>query len=209
MHHSRFLHLLVHVSFLILVLFGCNKESSDGPCESIDCMNDGECLHGTCICDDGFTGVNCETAIAPEDIRITEIRIPNYPIFQGETAWDSTQTVPGCWPDLAVGLSLPWGDYVQSFAYPNASGNEVVFSESNFPYLDNHMHFGDSLLLDLWELDGIDSNEVASPPEILATFRLSTLDFIMADSLNLWPESLELNADSPAVEMSLKLDYTF
>ena len=71
------------------------------------------------------------------------------------------------------------------------------------------MHFGDSLLLDLWELDGLDSNEVASPPEILATFRLSTLDFIMADSLNLWPESLELNADSPAVEMSLKLDYNF
>lgn len=209
MQNSGAFNLLIHVTILTFFIVGCDKESSNGPCETVICLNGGECLHGTCICEEGFTGVNCETALSPEDIQIIEIRIPNYPIFQGETAWDSTQTVPGCWPDLAVGLSLPWGDYVQSFAYPNASGNEVVFSESNFPSLDNHMHFGDSLLLDLWELDGIDSSEVASPPEILATFRLSTLDFIMADSLNLWPESLELNADSPAVEMSLKLNYTF
>jgi hypothetical protein len=68
---------------------------------------------------------------------------------------------------------------------------------------------GDSILIDLWEIDGIDSSEVASPPQLLAAIRLSTVDFIMADSLNLWPESIEFTADSLDVEMVIRLNYNF
>ena len=209
MRNSGALNLFVHASILTFFIVGCDKESSNGPCETVICLNGGECLHGTCICEDGFTGESCETALSPEDILITEIKIPHYPIFSGDAGWDSTLAVPGCWPDLAVGLQLPWGEYVQSSVYPNASGEEVVFSELNFPYLDNHLHLGDSILIDLWEIDGIDSSEVASPPQLLAAIRLSTVDFIMADSLNLWPESIEFTADSLDVEMVIRLNYNF
>ena len=203
--NSAFIHAIV----LIFLILGCDKESSNGPCESIECLNGGDCLHGTCLCEDGFTGAHCETALSPEDIRITEIHIPHYPIYRNETAWDSAQAVPGCWPDLAVGLHLPWGDYVQSSVYANASGGQITIDETTFPYLDHHFHMGDSITFDLLEIDGIDSNEVASPPELLAAFSISTVDFILIDSLNFWPESIGFSADSPAVNMVLEFNYSF
>lgn len=33
--------------------------SCKDPCKDINC-NDGVCLEGTCLCDDGYEGVNCE-----------------------------------------------------------------------------------------------------------------------------------------------------
>ncbi len=47
----------IFVTAIILsaVLSACNK------CKDTVCLNGGECSDGTCICPDGFTGVNCQT----------------------------------------------------------------------------------------------------------------------------------------------------
>ena len=40
--------------FLLLLTSSCKD-----PCKDINC-NNGVCLEGTCLCDDGFEGVNCD-----------------------------------------------------------------------------------------------------------------------------------------------------
>lgn len=40
--------------FLVLLSSSCKD-----PCKDVNC-NDGVCLEGTCLCDDGFEGVNCD-----------------------------------------------------------------------------------------------------------------------------------------------------
>ena len=40
---------------LSLVFYSCTK-----PCENTNCLNDGVCVDGDCICPEGFYGVNCE-----------------------------------------------------------------------------------------------------------------------------------------------------
>lgn len=42
--------------FLVLLASSCKD-----PCKDINC-NNGVCLEGTCLCDDGFEGVNCDKA---------------------------------------------------------------------------------------------------------------------------------------------------
>jgi len=50
--------------FLVLLVFAassCKEEIPPmiDPCAEVNC-NNGECLDGTCLCDDGFEGVNCD-----------------------------------------------------------------------------------------------------------------------------------------------------
>jgi len=50
--------------FLILALLVgslCFNACQD-PCEDVTCENGGTCDDGDCMCPDGFTGTNCETA---------------------------------------------------------------------------------------------------------------------------------------------------
>lgn len=42
--------------FLLLILLTSCKDD----CESLVCLNGGACQNGTCICPEGFSGVNCE-----------------------------------------------------------------------------------------------------------------------------------------------------
>ena len=58
---SRLLPLLI---ILALVFTSCKKEDND-PCKDKVCMNGGTCVDGTCVCANGYTGANCETAPNP------------------------------------------------------------------------------------------------------------------------------------------------
>lgn len=46
---------ILAIAFFLLLLASSCKD----PCKDINC-NDGVCLDGTCICDDGFEGTNCD-----------------------------------------------------------------------------------------------------------------------------------------------------
>ncbi len=51
-------------TLLLLALTSCNKEddsSNADLCDGVVCLNGGGCLDGTCLCSDGYSGVNCET----------------------------------------------------------------------------------------------------------------------------------------------------
>ncbi|XP_062499116.1 tenascin-X-like [Corticium candelabrum] len=59
----------------VYVVIGCNNEKSDcnlvynvdtaclppGPCSGVSCGTHGSCYLGLCVCDDGYSGSNCQT----------------------------------------------------------------------------------------------------------------------------------------------------
>lgn len=70
----------------ILTSYGCSTDEPDN-CENIDCGS-GECINGSCICPDNFTGENCENCIEGMegencDIEIREKFFGTYDITAG------------------------------------------------------------------------------------------------------------------------------
>ena len=50
----------IFLSAMVILAIGCNDEDA---CALIDCGANGICLDGTCQCDEGFSGTNCETNV--------------------------------------------------------------------------------------------------------------------------------------------------
>lgn len=75
-----------HILFSLLVIFflAC----SDNPCEDVNC-NNGVCIEGTCDCEEGFSGTNCNQILEPIRVRIVSITISNYPEVNTDgVMWD-------------------------------------------------------------------------------------------------------------------------
>ena len=53
---------LIYLCFSIVLFFACGDETIDS-CVGVDCGVSGECLDGTCDCEDGYFGDNCELLI--------------------------------------------------------------------------------------------------------------------------------------------------
>ena len=129
---------LVIATFFIIET-GCEPKEYPNPCENITCLNDGECLHGNCVCQSGYIGELCETIQLPEAIYISEIVLTQYPLFIENEPWDIGLTIPYCWPDIGLEITWPWGENHSSFIQNNSNGNDLIWnkdtgrlSEGNF-----------------------------------------------------------------------------
>ena len=201
------------VSLLIIIIFiipGCGPDTLPSPCENITCFNNGECLHGTCICEDGYTGDSCQTAEIPQAIYISEILLTKYPYFSGKDPWDDGLPIPYCWPDLAIEIEWPWDASHLSFIQENSGGINLSWDGENFPQVsENHLHYQDVFSISIIEIDGVDSIEAVQPPEILETFIIKPDDYVFIDSLDLWPSFIELQNLNQSIELKVYLEYSF
>jgi len=50
---------LIYSCFAVLLFTACGDDPVD-PCADVDCGANGMCLDGTCDCEDGYSGTNCE-----------------------------------------------------------------------------------------------------------------------------------------------------
>ena len=50
---------LIYLCFVVLLFTACGDDPVD-PCADVDCGANGVCVTGTCDCEDGYSGVNCE-----------------------------------------------------------------------------------------------------------------------------------------------------
>lgn len=57
---TKFFQILGVVAVSVISFNSCTTDA----CKDVDCGINGECVDGDCVCDAGYTGVNCETAWA-------------------------------------------------------------------------------------------------------------------------------------------------
>lgn len=67
---------------------GTNCEVSPNPCENINCLNGGQCINGTCVCPAGYSGVLCENMAIATKVKVTNIRLIEFPPFSSGENWD-------------------------------------------------------------------------------------------------------------------------
>ena len=188
----------------------CKPEVPIHPCEEITCLNGGTCINGTCMCPDEYEGESCETPRVPEAVYVTGISFNGYPTFRDNDPWDGPIGAPACWPDFAVSIAWPWGQINQSYKKRNAEGGTLFWGPSTFVYLtDNHIHDDDTLVFSIHELDGLDSLESVSPPELMFSKSLSMAELVLLDSLNPWPESAFFESDTSDMSVRIGLRYEF
>ena len=91
--------------------------SCSDPCNDLRCENGSVCIDGTCNCLDGFMGKLCQIEKVPSAVRITEIRIKEYPLLRPNgSSWDLTDG-----PDLAINIfQEDQIFYVDQIFYENA-----------------------------------------------------------------------------------------
>ena len=73
---------LIILSYAMLYLNGCKK--ADPVCE-----NGGIPLDGSCSCQVGYSGANCETEMTPQYFEITNVSIVSYPTSIDGRAYDA------------------------------------------------------------------------------------------------------------------------
>lgn len=106
----------------------CGTPPLVDPCEGITCLNGGTCANGSCVCAEGYTGANCSQQVTPTAIRITSIRVDQFPPLDGGDDWDGA-FCGGANPDLFVTLDDGQGEFFTSGMYTDAiPGNTYTFS---------------------------------------------------------------------------------
>ena len=76
---------------LSLSFVNCGDYINPDPCADIVCFNGGYCANGQCVCPQGFSGADCSQEVTPTQIKITSIRVTEFPDRDenGDT-WDLT-----------------------------------------------------------------------------------------------------------------------
>ena len=50
---------IIYLCFAVVLFISCGDDPLD-PCEGVDCGSNGICVTGTCDCEDGYLGANCD-----------------------------------------------------------------------------------------------------------------------------------------------------
>jgi hypothetical protein len=67
-----------HISYILFALLlglGCKRDA----CDEVICRNDGYCDNGDCVCEEGFSGIQCQNQKTPKLINLNDFMIESYP----------------------------------------------------------------------------------------------------------------------------------
>ena len=196
-------------TWIAFLMVACKPVDIPPPCEGVECLNGGECRYGLCLCPDGFEGDSCEILMPPSGFGIETILISDYPTFQDGAPWDSALAAPGCWPDFILDISWPWSVTNSTEVMANQTGDHLVINNLNLTGLDEwQIHDPeDTISLQLWEVDGIDSLEQIQPPESLFSVHLIPGELLPLDSANLPAYSVVGDPNGIQARVTWRYDY--
>jgi hypothetical protein len=65
------------LALLFALSIGCSKDPD--PCSGISCVNSGNCINGSCLCPDQWTGPDCSQEKTPIKMRVGSIKLTTFP----------------------------------------------------------------------------------------------------------------------------------
>lgn len=120
--------------YALLVLLVVLASSCKDPCDDVTCNGNGVCLDGTCLCDDGFEGVNCEKDLCA-DVNCNDGNCVNGDCecdegFEGENCeFAERDKFIGTWSgDVMCEPAIPTGESTIIITADPADGASVLFS---------------------------------------------------------------------------------
>lgn len=118
---------------LPLFFFSCQPDE-DPLCEDIDCANGGDCLDGSCTCDEMWQGTFCEQQKTPLSITIESFELTDFPANNSDgNPWDADGG-----PDIFFSIENPNGSLYRSATRDDLtsaaewSGLDLKISEVDF-----------------------------------------------------------------------------
>jgi len=155
--------------FIFLFIIGCKEDP--GPCESINCLNEGVCLEGVCNCPEGFEGENCEIDLSKIERRLKSIK-SEYLEFRDITYFTYDQD--GNIDSLEVFTITNFGLEVLRKTKLYYQINDTIFRDDF--NIDNHLYRREKWIL---QDDGVISQVFTSiDSSVPLTYAGSNLEFV-------------------------------
>ena len=189
----------ISILIIILLTFGCKKD----PCESVICVNGGDCLHGSCYCPTGYYGSDCSQQYTPLKIIIDSLIITKFPFNDSTGAsWDQDASPysPDIYPEILLNSPLDTA-YNSWFLYPDADSSFSYIFIPGFDTLDVVKDFTQptsQYTFKLWDYDYVsDSNGDL----------MGQIDFTPYKSNNNFPSVISL--DSAGLSLDIYISYNW
>jgi len=188
-----------YILIIILLTFGCKKD----PCESVICVNGGDCLNGSCYCPTGYYGSDCSQQFTPNIIIIDSLVVTNFPFYDSSNLyWDeATDTFPDLFPEIILysGTDTAYWSYRINFnSDTNKNHTFTPFDEPedvvyDFTKPTNKYRFN------LWDYDN--SSSIGDYTDDL----MGQIDFTPYNSSNKFPSVIRL--DSAGLSTDIYISY--
>jgi hypothetical protein len=184
---TKILYRFLSVFAFILVLSSCSK---DDPCESIVCINGGECVNGECNCPEDYTGPDCSTQVTPLRINVKKVVVEKFPATAANGAgWDLFDG-PDMYLAIYKGTELL---YYHDFFFEDAvADRQYTFELSSFSFDFPK----DKYTIAIFDYDDFDADDF-----------MGGLEFTPYSSNNGFPETL--NVQGGSVAFSVAVTYQF
>ncbi len=183
-----------------LGFYNCGNGDEDA-CETLVCLNGGDCIDGACVCEEHYTGDECEKQVTPLFIRITKFSVNSkWNAYRPSgQRWDEGEQTPADRPDLAV--ELMYKGLSQIYQYHHY--HKDAYYDTPFDFIPVSGLAPEILAKDLdvsYTVNLIDVDDIGY--EVMGG-----VDFNLYDSKGGFPETLIIRDKNSALEFTLKLKY--
>lgn len=178
---------ILAIGTMSMLFTSCAKEEDADPCDTIVCVK-GDCVNGTCDCDEGWSGSDCSNQITPSKIKITGIKLTRFPATDNGGGWDVSSA-----PDIFVEISYNGTGIFESLLYYDADyTQEYTFTINPYIELNN---VTSQYTIRLYDYDDLDANDW-----------MGGINFTPYFSTNGFPTTKTLDADG---DVAFEVTYSY
>lgn len=170
----------------------------DLACQGVTCQNGGTCntTTATCDCLPGYAGDFCETILTPTNLRITSVRIDDFPETNNGAGWDAADG-PDIYFSINVGTTPDNTEFTTSTTMNATPGTSFTIT-GGFPL--DITDIGATRIFALYDNDAPDTDEY------MAALSVALSAFTQGGG---FPTELRMNDESLEYDVTLEVEWSF